>query len=374
MTEATEAPSQVDPARHSFFGYTLPELAGRLDPPFRAAQLYEAVYRQGIDDFDRITTLPKALRAELETWLDIALPPLHRTFDAEDGTRRHLVGLADGEMTETVYIPDGGRHTICVSSQVGCALACRFCLTGQLGFTRHLSAAEIVAQAMLVRSRDIPPGLKDHFNIVLMGMGEPLHNYANVMRALRILHDPAGLNMSMSRITLSTVGLIPELERLAGEPLIPNIAVSLTGATDDKRNRWMPINRSYPIRDLVQALRRIPIRPRKRIMLEYVLIRDETDCLEDALALARIAASLDVKVNLIPLNESPDLECARPEQDGVLRFQAVLREHGIYTFIRKSRGGDISAACGQLKKKWADQPPEIDWDALKLSTYPATTG
>jgi 23S rRNA (adenine2503-C2)-methyltransferase len=366
VTEVTEQPPSSLQSKRSFFGLTRPDLSEALSPSFRSTQLYEAVYRQDLDDLDQITNLAKPLRMELATWLDLKLPPIHRTFEAEDGTRRHLIRLDDGEMAETVYLPDGDRTTICVSSQVGCALACEFCLTGQLGFTRHLSAAEIVAQVMLVRRLDMAPEKKDHFNIVLMGMGEPLHNYDNVMQALKILHDPTGLNMSMSRITLSTVGLIPELERLATEPLIPNIAISMTGATDKKRDRWMPINRTYPIEALVTALKALPVKPRKRIMIEYVMLKDETDSLEDALALARIAMAVDTKVNLIPLNESPDLAFNRPDHKTVLQFQAVLREHGIATFIRKSRGGDIFAACGQLKKKWADQPAKIDVEVLNL--------
>jgi 23S rRNA (adenine2503-C2)-methyltransferase len=366
VTRVSETHTSSPQSKCSFFGYTHADLVDVLSPGYRATQLYEAVYKQDLDDLDRITNLPKGFRADIKSRLDISLPPIHRTFEADDGTRRHLVQLDDGEMAETVYIPDGDRNTICVSSQVGCALACGFCLTGQMGFTRHLGAAEIVAQVMLIRRLDIETGFKDHFNVVLMGMGEPLHNYDNVMQALRILHDPAGLNMSMSRITMSTVGLLPELERLAEEPLIPNIAISMTGATDRKRDRWMPINQTYPIRDIVAALRRLPVRPRKRIMIEYVLLKDETDTLDDALALARIAMSIDTKVNLIPLNESPDLGFKRPDHDTVLRFQAVLREHGIPTFIRKSRGDEISAACGQLKKKWADQPVQIDVEALRL--------
>jgi 23S rRNA (adenine2503-C2)-methyltransferase len=363
------APAPGPPSRESIFGFTHSQLAARLQPAFRATQLFEAVYRQEISKPEAITNFPKNLRAEVAGAIDLALPRIHRVFDADDRTRRYLVALDDGEMAECVYIPDGDRNTICVSSQVGCALACEFCLTGQLGFTRHLTTAEIVGQVMLVRGQDIAdPEMKDHFNIVLMGMGEPLHNYDNVMRALEILHDPAGLNMSMSRITLSTVGLIPELERLAGERLIPKIAVSMTGATDEKRNRWMPINRTYPIGNLVRTLRKMPVRPRKRIMLEYVLIKDETDTVEDALALARIAMELDVKVNLIPLNQSPDLPYPRPDESSILGFQAILREHGIPTFIRRSRGDDISAACGQLKKKWADEPARIDTRALQIDS------
>ncbi len=366
----TDRPQTLDPASTpliSFFGRTREELATRLDRPFRATQLYEAVYKHDISEIGEITNLPKGMRSDLEAWLDLSLPRVHRSFDSADGTRRYLVALDDGELAETVSIPDGARHTICVSSQVGCALACAFCLTGQLGFTRHLTTAEIVGQVMLARANDIRERhLKDHFNIVLMGMGEPLHNYDNVMEALEILHDPAGLNMSMNRITLSTVGLIPELERLATAPLLPNIAVSMTGATDERRNRWMPINRTYPIRELVAALKKLPLR-RRRIMIEYVLIKDETDFDDDALALSGIAADLGSKVNLIPLNEAPDLDHSRPEAERVLRFQKILIDRGIATFVRKRRGDDISAACGQLKKKWADGIPQIDMNALNLT-------
>ena len=336
-----------------------------LDRSFRAIQLYEAVYRHWIDDVDLATNLPKSLRASLKSRIDIKPNPVHRSFEADDGTRRYLVQLSDGELAETVFIPEGTRNTICVSSQVGCALACEFCLTGQLGFSRHLTAGEIVAQVIIAQRDNLSRRLRDHFNIVLMGMGEPLHNYDNVMKALGILHDEAGLNMSMSRITLSTAGLVPEIDRLASEPLIPNLAISLTGATDEKRNRLMPINRTYPIADLVGALRRFPLKGRQRIMLEYVLLADTTDSPEDALALARIAESTGAKVNLLPLNESSDLRFRRPDENTVERFQAILRQRGIDTFIRKSRGDDISAACGQLKKNWAG-PPKIDLESLSL--------
>ena len=349
----------------SFFDYTHAQLSEMLEPSFRAAQLYDAVYKQRIEDLEAITNLPKALRQSLQRTLDITLPRVHQSFDAADGTRRHLISLADGEATETVFIPDAGRNTICVSSQVGCGLACAFCLTGQLGFIRHLTAGEIVAQVLLARRENIlEPGMKDHFNVVLMGMGEPLHNYENVMRALSIFHDPAGLNMSMSRVTLSTAGLIPQLERLAREPLIPNLAVSLTGVTEEARNRLMPINRSYPILDLVEVLRKFPTRGRRKITLEYVLLKGVTDSPQDASRLARIASKVGAKVNLIPLNEAPDLDFHRPDHTTVLQFQNILRRENIAAFLRKSRGDDISAACGQLKKKWVGAPPEIDLKTL----------
>lgn len=343
------------------------EFEGQNEPRFRATQLYQAVYRRGVEDPDRISSLPRPLRTWIRSQFDLRVPDIEATFVAADLTRRHLIRLGDGELTEAVFIPDGGRRTFCVSSQIGCALACQFCLTGRLGLTRHLSAGEIVAQVMAVRKADIPdPKLRDHFNIVLMGMGEPLHNYDNVMKALQILHDPDGLGMSMSRITLSTVGLIPQIDRLAGEPLIPNLAVSLTGATDEVRNRLMPINRTYPIRELVDCLRRFPLRPRQHLTLEYVLLQGVTDSIGEARALARIARRTGAQVNLIPLNESPDLGFRRPDEPTIRSFQRVLRDQGIRTFLRRSRGDDISAACGQLKRKWSNSEVRIDMEALAL--------
>jgi 23S rRNA (adenine2503-C2)-methyltransferase len=197
-------------------------------------------------------------------------------------------------------------------------------------------------------------------------MGEPLHNYDNVMKALSILHDPAGLGMSMSRITLSTVGLIPEIDRLGKEELIPNLAVSVTGALEATRDQLMPINQTYPIRELVECLRRFPLKRRQRITLEYVMLKGVTDSPAEAKALARIARKIPAKINLIPLNEAPDLDFRRPEDEAIQRFQQILRNEGIEVFLRKSRGDDISAACGQLKKKWADSPPGIDLSALAL--------
>ncbi len=349
-----------------FFGLSRRELAKGLDRPFRATQIYEAVYQQWLDDFNSITSLPKALRTALGSRLEIGLPEIHRSFESADGTKRYLIRLVDGELAETVFISDGDRNTICVSSQVGCALACSFCLTGHLGFARHLTAGEIVLQVILAQRANInpDPASRNHFNVVLMGMGEPLHNYDNVMKALDILHDEAGLGMSMSRITMSTAGLIPELERLAKEPLLPNLAISLTGATEAKRDDLMPINRTYPTRELISVLRRFPVKPRQRITLEYVLIGGVTDDTKDARALARIAKSIPAKVNLIPLNESSDLDFKRPSENSILRFQRILREQEVDAFVRKSRGADISAACGQLKKN--ETAKEIDLAALRL--------
>jgi len=349
-----------------FFDYERSELAKILTPSFRATQIFKAVYQHGIDDFEAMTDLPKAQRALLAEQWDIKLPVVHRRFDSADGTRRYLVRLHDAEMAETVLIPEENRNTVCISSQIGCALACTFCLTGQLGLIRNLSPGEIVTQA-LIAQRDnkagalrpspgasrlpLPMGEGQTFNIVLMGMGEPLHNYDNVMKAIRILHDDEGLNMSMSRITLSTAGLLPGLQRLAEEPMIPNLAISLTGATNSKRDQLMPINRKYPIEQLLDAVRRFPLKHRQRVTFEYVLLRGVTDAPEDALHLVRLLRGMRAKVNLIPLNEAEELNYRRPSDVAVERFKRILTDHHIDAFVRKQRGDDISAACGQLRQK-----------------------
>jgi len=334
-----------------FFDLERSELAGLFSPAFRSVQLYKSVYQRWFDDFELMTDLPKPFRGSLAGEWNIKLPAVHRRFDSTDGTRRYLVRLPDGEMAETVFIPEEHRNTICISSQIGCALACTFCLTGQLGLTRNLSAGEIVTQVLIAQRDNLSWEMRDSFNIVLMGMGEPLHNYENVMKALRILHDEHGLNMSMSRITLSTAGLLPAIERLATEPAIPNLAISLTGATNEKRNELMPINRKYPIEQLLAAVRRFPLKHRQRVTFEYVLLRGITDSPEDALALARLLKGIRNKVNLIPLNEAEELDYRRPSDAAVERFQQILIDHHISAFVRKNRGNDISAACGQLKKK-----------------------
>jgi 23S rRNA (adenine2503-C2)-methyltransferase len=333
-----------------FFDYEKPELASMFDPSFRATQLYKAVYQHSFDNFDLLTDFPKALRATLPDEWDIKPPAVHRRFDSSDGTRRYLARLSDGELAETVYIPEEDRDTICISSQIGCALACTFCLTGQLGLTRHLTAGEIVSQVLIAQRENIT---SEGFNIVLMGMGEPLHNYDNVMKAIRILHDPDGLNMSMSRMTLSTAGLLPGIERLAAEPMIPNLAISLTGATNERRNQLMPINRRYPLEELLGAVRRFPLKHRQRVTFEYVLLRGVTDSTEDALHLVNLLQGIRAKVNLIPFNEAEELNYRRPSDAVIARFQHILADHHIAAFVRKNRGNDISAACGQLKKKWA---------------------
>ena len=333
-----------------FFDYERHELAEILSPPFRATQICKSVYQRWFDSFELMTDLPKAFRASLAEEWNIHLPAVHRRFDSVDGTRRYLVRLDDDEFAETVFIPEESRNTICISSQIGCALDCKFCLTGQIGLIRHLRPGEIVTQVLVAQRDNLSWELRDSFNIVLMGMGEPLHNYDNVMKAIRILHDEHGLNISMSRITLSTAGLLPGIERLADEPMIPNLAISLTGATNEKRNELMPINRKYPIEQLLDTVRRFPLKHRQRVTFEYVLLKGVTDSTDDALNLVKLLKGLRAKVNLIPLNEADQLSYRRPPDAAVERFQQVLADHHISAFVRKNRGNDISAACGQLAK------------------------
>jgi 23S rRNA (adenine2503-C2)-methyltransferase len=245
-----------------------------------------------------------------------------------------------------VFIPDTPAMTFCISTQVGCAMACGFCLTGKMGLVRHLTAGEIAGQ---VRVLAAATGLLTHpFNIVLMGMGEPLHNYDNTMRALRMLNDEHGFNISPRRITLSTVGIVPALERLAHEPLMPNLAVSLHATTDEQRTALVPPNRKYPLADILDACRRFPLKRRSRITFEYVLLDEVNDTPEDARRLVRLLSGLRAKVNLIPLNPAPGIPFERPSDERVNRFAQLLADRHLTVSVRKSRGQDIRAACGQL--------------------------
>jgi 23S rRNA (adenine2503-C2)-methyltransferase len=336
------------------FDYERAELAERLSPGYRATQIYKGIYQHWRSDFNAMTDLPKSARAELAAEWNAALPAVERRFDSADGTRRYLIELPDGEVAETVFIPETHRNTICVSSQVGCALACAFCLTGLMGLKRNLTPGEIVTQVLIAQRDNLPWDERDRFNIVLMGMGEPLHNYDNVMKAVRILGDSEGAGISMSRITLSTAGLLPAIERLATESDIPNLAISLTGATNEKRDALMPINRKYPIEKLLEAVRQFPLKHRQRVTFEYVLLAGITDSVEDASNLARLLGGLRAKVNLIPFNEAPELPYKRPSDAAIAAFQEVLADRHIDAFVRKNRGNDISAACGQLAQKWRE--------------------
>ena len=313
---------------------------------FRAKQIFGWIYRHGVTDLSAMTDLPRGLREQLASELPLTTPELVRRETSVDGTEKFLIRFADGQQIESVFIPDTPAMTFCISTQVGCAMACAFCLTGRMGLARHLTAGEIVGQvrvlagAVDLRARP--------FNIVLMGMGEPLHNYDETMTALRILVDEHGFAVPARRITLSTVGLLPALERLARERVMPNLAISLHAPTDDQRGRLVPINKNYGVRDIVDACKRFPLRKRSRITFEYVLLAGVNDSPQDARRLAKLLADVKAKVNLIPLNAAAGIPFERPSDEAIDRFARVLADHGLTVSVRKSRGRDIRAACGQL--------------------------
>jgi 23S rRNA (adenine2503-C2)-methyltransferase len=313
---------------------------------FRARQIFRWIYRRGVADLHAMTDLPKALRATLATRLTVGTPVIVAREKSTDGTEKFLLRLADGRQIESVFIPDTPSMTFCVSTQVGCAIACAFCLTGKMGLVRNLTAGEIVGQVRVLA--DALSMRDTTFNIVLMGMGEPLHNYDETMKALRILADEQGLALPPRRITLSTVGLLPALERLAQEPIMPNLAVSLHAPTDRQRGELVPINRKYGVGDIIEACKRFPVRKRSRITFEYVLLAGVNDSAADAQALARLLAGVKSKVNVIPLNAAAGIPFDRPSDESIDRFAAILAERGVPVSVRKSRGRDIRAACGQL--------------------------
>ena len=315
-------------------------------PRFHARQLYRWIFKRGVTDFALMTDLPKTLRARLPEEFALSTPAVVSDELSVDGTRKFVLRLEDGKRIESVFIPDTPSMTFCISTQVGCAMACDFCLTGKMGLVRHLTAGEIAGQVRVLAAAtnllDVP------FNIVLMGMGEPLHNYDHTMKALRILHAEHGLAISPRRITLSTVGIVPALEKLAQEPLMPNLAVSLHATTDEQRTQLVPPNRKYPLAAIIDACRRFPLKNRSRITFEYVLLAGVNDTPDDARRLVKLLSNIKAKVNLIPLNPAPGIPYERPSDDRVDRFAQILADRFVTVSVRKSRGRDIRAACGQL--------------------------
>jgi len=313
---------------------------------FHARQLYRWIYRRGTVDFELMTDLARTLRAQFRAEFVVSTPRIVTDERSVDGTRKFVLELGDQRRIESVFIPDTPSMTFCISTQVGCAMSCGFCLTGKMGLVRNLTAGEIAGQ---VRVLAAATGLLDlPFNIVLMGMGEPLHNYDNTMKALRILHSEHGLAVSPRRVTLSTVGIVPGLERLAREPLMPNLAVSLHATTDEQRTALVPPNKKYPLADILDACRRFPLKKRSRITFEYVMLDGVNDTPDDARRLIRLLSGIKAKVNLIPLNPAPGIPYDRPSDARVDRFAQILADRYITVSVRKSRGQDIRAACGQL--------------------------
>lgn len=320
------------------------------EPKFRARQIFSWLYRPGISSFAEMTNLTLAFRARLEDIACISRLQVDRREEANDGTVKYAFQLPDDALIESVLIPDNERHTLCVSSQVGCAMGCVFCLTGTMGLRRNLSAAEIVNQVIYARN-ELEAGDKGRINnLVFMGMGEPLANYDNLRRALDILIDDHGLDFSQRRITVSTCGLVPKIEQLGADTKV-NLAISLHAADNETRSRLLPINQTYDITALLKACRAYPLPKRRRIMIEYVLLAGINDSPEDARQLIKILHKLRCKINLLPCNETEALPFRRPERAVVEKFQNILQEAGYTAIIRESRGAEISAACGQLANK-----------------------
>jgi 23S rRNA (adenine2503-C2)-methyltransferase len=340
-------------------------LAERGQSQFRARQIFAWIYRRGITDPAAMTDLSKELRASLVADFTLTTPQVVARERSVDGTEKFLLKLGDGRKIESVFIPDTPKQTFCVSTQVGCAMACSFCLTGKMGLVRNLTAGEIAGQVRVLANA---LSLRETaFNIVLMGMGEPLHNYDETMKALRILNDEHGLGVSPRRVTLSTVGLLPALERLASEALIPNLAISLHAPTDRQRGELVPLNRKYGIGDIIDACKRFPVRARSRITFEYVLLAGVNDSADDARALARLLVGVKSKVNLIPLNAAAGIPFERPSDAAIDRFAAILAGRGVPVSVRKSRGRDIRAACGQLIVEGANSGGDLLHEVTKIA-------
>jgi 23S rRNA (adenine2503-C2)-methyltransferase len=341
------------------------------EPAYRAKQLLDAVYRQRVDSMEEISTFPLALREKLvERGVSVGLPRIEQRFVSVDGTVRYLISFADGQSVETVWMPegDGGesddaseaiealedgrrdwkRATICVSSQVGCAVDCQFCLTARLGVKRNLTAGEIAGQVLAVLKDQKVLPQHERINLVFMGMGEPFLNYDSFMKAVRLLVQEVGL--AESRMTVSTAGIVPRISEFGREEIRPRLAISLNASNDDLRTRLMPINKKWNLELLMAAAREFPLRNRERVTFEYVLLHDVNDSRENAREVVELLRGIRARVNLIALNPGPGIRFQTPTDETVIEFQEILRDAGILTFVRRPRGRDIFAACGQLKR------------------------
>jgi 23S rRNA (adenine2503-C2)-methyltransferase len=352
------APSEASAeARRNLIGLDRPALAAEMAaigaPAFRARQLWHWIYHRGATDFAAMTSLAKDFRARLAERFVIERPTIATAQHSVDGTRKWLLRFGDGQEVETVHIPEEDRGTLCVSSQVGCTLTCKFCHTGTQRLVRNLSAAEIVGQVMAARDQlgewPSPPDGRLLSNIVLMGMGEPLYNYDNVAQAMKIVMDGEGISISKRRITLSTAGVAPMIER-CGRELNVNLAISLHAVNDELRDRIVPINRKYPLAVLLDACRNYPgLTNARRITFEYVMLKDVNDSPAEARELVRLLKGIPAKVNLIPFNPWPDAPFECSTESSIKRFSDVVFDAGYASPVRTPRGQDIMAACGQLK-------------------------
>jgi 23S rRNA (adenine2503-C2)-methyltransferase len=365
------------PAVKNLFGLSRQQLTEVVSefgqPPYRVGQLLQAMFQHRISSLDQVKTLPKGLRQEMaEAGWTIDRPRIIETFRSVDGTERYLIAGHDGQTVETVWMPGGDgaeqgdtretgnlRATICVSSQVGCAVNCQFCLTAKLGLQRNLSAGEIAGQVIAVLERQSVQLGRDRINLVFMGMGEPFLNYDEFMAAVRLLVNEASL--AESRMTVSTSGIVPGIQRFAAESIRPRLAISLNAPDDTIREAIMPITRKWKIEDVIQAAAQLPLRPRERVTFEYVLLGGLNDGLQHAEQLAALARSapMPVKINLIAWNPGPGIPYAMPAPDQVAAFQQRLIARGVPAFLRRPRGRDIYAACGQLKRTLTEIQPAL---------------
>ena len=329
------------------------------EPPFRANQLYKWVYNRGVTDFESMTNIAKTLRSELAKRYIISRPAISKSLDSTDGTHKWLIKLTDGNEVETVHIPESDRGTLCISSQIGCTLNCKFCYTGTQRLVRNLYPGEILDQIMVARDflNEWPSEERKSIydrqlsNIVMMGMGEPLYNFDNVSAALKIIMDGQGISISRRRITLSTAGVVPLIRR-CGEELGVGLAVSLHAVRDDLRNEIVPINKKYPLSELISACRDYPgSRNSRRITFEYVMLKGVNDSPGDAHELVRLISGIPAKVNLIPFNPWPNSPYERSSEESIEKFSAIIRNAGYPSPVRTPRGEDIMAACGQLKSE-----------------------
>jgi len=340
----------------NLFGLTRGELEEAVAasglPSYRGRQIYRWIYARGAVGFDEMTDLSKELRAKLATDHSIDKAGIGSRQVSSDGTIKFLIELHDGRQVETVYIPDGERHTFCLSTQVGCPLKCTFCFSGTVRFERNLTPGEILAQFMAARASLPEPPARS--NIVFMGMGEPLLNADGVLRSLEVLTDDDALAVSPRRITVSTAGLVSEIERFVEKAPAVGLAISLHATTNDTRDRVMPINRKHPIEELITAARQLPLPKRRRITFEYVLLGGENDSAEDANRLATLLEGVKAKVNVIAYNPWPGSPHKRSSGRATARFIDILTDAGLTASLRRSRGDDVLAACGQLANTAAE--------------------
>ena len=349
----------------NFYNFTQPELADYMvekgTQKFRAQQLYRWIYGERVKDFSEMTNISKALRAELPKWLKVELPTVLTEHVSTDGTRKYLFDMGGGKSVEAVLIPSGDRLTLCVSSEVGCNMACKFCYTAKQKLQRRLEAWEIVGQYVAAQER-LPEGMRIS-NIVFMGMGEPLDNCDEVFKAIEILHTPGGMNVSRRKITVSTSGIVPMIPKVAEAGV--RLAVSLNAVDDETRAKIMPINKRWPLADLLQACRDHCEATNDKVTLEYVLLRDLTDSVEDARKLYEITRDVPCKINIIPFNEHPNSGFHRPSEGRINRFQEELMRLGAHVLRRKTMGSDIYAACGQLTTLQEKAPKSVEMPAVQ---------